>query len=180
MTSKSIILTSAEQACHTHKGTVSPNLKNERILFTFGAYHPFCYSLQRETPNLISVALHCFKWTALVAQTVKRLSTIRETWVRSLSREDSLEKEMATHSSTLENPMDGGAWCPWGHKELDVNERLHFTFTASKPHTLISGNSSLKAAGPDSNSAYCLWPDAECLWIHFLSQNPTSIPVWPS
>ena len=35
----------------------------------------------------------------LVAQTVKRLSTMWETWVQSLGREDSLEKEMATHSS---------------------------------------------------------------------------------
>ena len=40
-------------------------------------------------------------WTSLVAQTVKHLSTIWETWVRSLGQEDSLEKEMATHSSTL-------------------------------------------------------------------------------
>ena len=37
----------------------------------------------------------------LVAQTVKRLSTMWETWVQSLGREDSLEKEMATHSSAL-------------------------------------------------------------------------------
>ena len=36
--------------------------------------------------------------TSLVAQTVKHLSTMRETWVRSLGQEDSLEKEMATHS----------------------------------------------------------------------------------
>ena len=36
-----------------------------------------------------------------MAQTVKRLPTMRETWVRSLGREDPLEKEMATHSSTL-------------------------------------------------------------------------------
>ena len=28
--------------------------------------------------------------------------------------------------SCLENPMDGGAWCPWGHKESDMTERLHF------------------------------------------------------
>ena len=28
--------------------------------------------------------------------------------------------------SCLENPMDGGAWCPWGCKELDTIERLHF------------------------------------------------------
>ena len=38
---------------------------------------------------------------AQLAQMVKRLSTMRETWVRSLGQEDSLEKEMATHSSTL-------------------------------------------------------------------------------
>ena len=38
---------------------------------------------------------------SLVAQMVKNLSTMRETWVQSLSREDPLEDEMATHSSIL-------------------------------------------------------------------------------
>ena len=42
-----------------------------------------------------------------MAQTVKRLSTMRETQVRSLGWEDPLEKEMAIHSSTI-------AWkIPW-------------------------------------------------------------------
>ena len=36
-----------------------------------------------------------------MAQTVKRLSTMQETWVQSLGREDPLEKEMATHCSIL-------------------------------------------------------------------------------
>ena len=46
-------------------------------------------------------------WTSLVAQTVKRLSTMQETWVPSLGREDPLEKEMAIYSSTI-------AWkIPW-------------------------------------------------------------------
>jgi len=36
-----------------------------------------------------------------MAQMVKCLPAMQETWVRSLSREDLLEKEMATHSSTL-------------------------------------------------------------------------------
>ena len=40
-------------------------------------------------------------WASLVAQTIKRLPAIWETWVRSLGQEDPLEKEMATHSSTL-------------------------------------------------------------------------------
>ena len=43
----------------------------------------------------------------MVAQMVKRLSTMRETWVRALGWEDPLEKEMAIHSSTV-------AWkIPW-------------------------------------------------------------------
>ena len=48
----------------------------------------------------------------LVAQTVKRLPAMWETWVRFLGQEDPLEKAMATHSSysCLEDPMDGGAW----------------------------------------------------------------------
>ena len=42
-----------------------------------------------------------------LAQAVMRLPTMRETWVRSLGREDPLEKEMATHSGIL-------AWkIPW-------------------------------------------------------------------
>ena len=36
-----------------------------------------------------------------VAQTVKNLPTMQETWVQSLDQEDPLEKEMATHSSIL-------------------------------------------------------------------------------
>ena len=38
---------------------------------------------------------------SLVAQMVKHLSAMQETWVQSLGWEDPLEKEMATHSSTL-------------------------------------------------------------------------------
>ena len=36
-----------------------------------------------------------------MAQMVKSLSAVQETWVRSLCREDPLEKEMATHTSIL-------------------------------------------------------------------------------
>ena len=38
---------------------------------------------------------------SLVAQTINSLPAMWETWVRSLGWEDPLEKEMATHSSTL-------------------------------------------------------------------------------
>jgi len=47
-----------------------------------------------------------------VAQTVKNLPAIQETWVQSLDQEDPLEKKMATQSSILawEIPWDRGAW----------------------------------------------------------------------
>ena len=47
------------------------------------------------------------KDASLVAQRLKHLPAMRETWVQSLGWEDPLEKEMATHSSIL-------AWrIPW-------------------------------------------------------------------
>ena len=46
-------------------------------------------------------------WASLVAQLVKNLPTVRETWVRCLGWEDHLERGKATHSSIL-------AWrIPW-------------------------------------------------------------------
>ena len=69
---------------HTHR------LKNVIKISVFFSINPLQYS-----------------WASLVAQLVKNLPAIQETWVRSLGREDLLEKEMATHSSTL-------AWrIPW-------------------------------------------------------------------
>ena len=67
-----------------------------------------------------------------MAQRLKCLLAMWETWVQSLGREDPLEKEITTHSSIL-------AWrIPWteelgrlqfvGRKESDTTERLHFYF----------------------------------------------------
>ena len=51
--------------------------------------------------NILLTFMVALSRTSLVAQTVKHLSTVQETWVRSLGREDPLEKEMAIHSSTI-------------------------------------------------------------------------------
>ena len=69
-----------------------------------------------------------FKW-AVVAQTVKCLLTMRETRVASLGWEDPLEKEMATHSSTL-------AWkIPWmeehGRLQSMVSQRVGHDWVTS-------------------------------------------------
>ena len=57
--------------------------------------------------NVLTLEVLQRERTSRVAQMVKCLPTMRETRVQSLGREDPLEKEMATHSSTL-------AWkIPW-------------------------------------------------------------------
>ena len=63
-----------------------------------------------------------------MAQTVKQVSVYN---VRDLGWEDFLEKEMATHSSTLALKIPwieelGAGYYPWGRKELGTTERLHF------------------------------------------------------
>ena len=56
---------------------------------------------------MVMVMTQWINWVSLVAHMVKHLSAMLATQVRSLGREDPLEKEMATHSSIL-------AWkIPW-------------------------------------------------------------------
>ena len=56
-------------------------------------------------------------WSSLVAQMVKSLPAMGETWVRSLGWEDTLEKGKATHSSILVWRI---LWIV--HKEMDTTE----------------------------------------------------------
>ena len=67
-----------------------------------------------------------------MAQMVKSLPALQETRLRSLGREDPLENEMATHSSILAWKAHGQrslvGYSPWGCKESDTIERLHFDF----------------------------------------------------
>ena len=70
----------------------------------------------------------------MVAQMVKKLPAMEETWVRSLGWEDPLEEGMATHCSILawRIAMDKrtlAGYNPWGHQESDMTERLHFHFS---------------------------------------------------
>ena len=67
--------------------------------------------LARSTGEGIGYPLQ-YSWASLVAQLVKNLPAMQETWVQFLSWEDSLEKGKATHSSIL-------AWrSPWTLKSL--------------------------------------------------------------
>ena len=63
-----------------------------------------------------------------MAQTVKRLPTMRETWVQSLGRKDPLQEDMATHSSILAWRIpwteELGGYSPKNLKESDTAKQL--------------------------------------------------------
>ena len=85
----------------------------------------------------IELEAHYIDWTSLVAQMVKRLSTMRETQVWSLGREDPLEKEMAIHSSTV-------AWkIPWteelGRLQSMGSQRVGHDWATSLTNPTIVG-----------------------------------------
>ena len=86
--------------------------------------------------SVVSLAKLIFQHnkTSLLAQMVKHLSAMRETWVQPLGQEDPLEKEMAIHSSTIawkipwtEEPgrLQSMGWQRVGH---DWATSLTFTF----------------------------------------------------
>ena len=84
-----------------------------------------------------------------MAQLVKNLPSMQETWVQSLGWEDSLEKGIATHSSIL-------AWripwtvSPWDSRESDTTERLslfsqvkYIHFLCKQTRTFSSGKTEI-------------------------------------
>ena len=67
---------------------------------------------------------------------------MQETWVQSLGQEDTLEKEMATHSSILTWRIlwmrSLAGYSPWGREESDTTERLTHTELSLKGENSIS------------------------------------------
>ena len=69
-----------------------------------------------------------YSWASLVAQLVKNLPVMRETWVQSLGWEDPLEKGMAPHSCILAWRIPWTVYSPWGHKEWTQLRDFHLHF----------------------------------------------------
>ena len=93
------------------------------------AYQPPLSSSSSKESKVKQEQAHQQFSRTLVAQKVKNFHTMWETRIRSLGWEDSLEEEMAAHSSILAwvIPWRGAWWAtysPWGHKELDTTEQL--------------------------------------------------------
>ena len=77
-----------------------------------------------------------------MAQMVKRLPTMRKTWVQSLGQENLLEKEMQPTPVFLPGKSLGWrslvGYSPWGRKELETIEQLHFHFLCPQISSLVA------------------------------------------
>ena len=117
--------------------------------------------------TLILLKLNCGNyWTSLVAQTVKNMPAMQETWVQSVGQEDPLEEGMATHSSIL-------AWrIPWTREPgrlqsmgLQSWTQLSYTHTHTHTHTHTqkSGHCPLLVL-----FSVCVFPTADALGDKYL------------
>ena len=84
---------------------------------TSWTYNQCCWFVYLKVVKLVRFMVCIFLlvvWASLVAQMVKNLPAMWETWVRLLGLEDPLEEGMAAHSRILgwRVPMDSGAWWP--------------------------------------------------------------------
>ena len=83
-----------------------------------------------------------FAWASLVAQMVKNLPAMQETWVQSLGREDPPEKKMATHSSILAwripwTEESGGLWSMGLQKSQTQINNYHTSYWCHLTHSFI-------------------------------------------
>ena len=107
--------------------------------------------------------------TSLVAQTVKHLSTTWETRVRSLGREVPWRRKWQSTPVLLPGKSHGQrslvGYSPWGHKQLNMTERLHFHF-----HFLLYSGKAKEAEGslfPTNKKwgtwkGFAPWPQRSC------------------
>ena len=149
---KKTLLLSGHQGLHgSHRSFSDSSVGKESAC---SAGDPSSISGSRRSPGEeIGYSLQ-YSWTFLVAQLVKNLPTMRETWVQSLGWEDPLEKGKATDSCIL-------AWrIPWTVQSLGLQRVNHdwvtftFHFLWELEPTPVAWSSSLYKQCKDTKSLF--------------------------
>ena len=135
--------------------------------------------LHRVGHDWSNLAAPAENWASLVAQTVKNLPAMWETWVRSSDWEDSLEKEMTTHFTIL-------AWrIPWREepgklRSMGLNSRAQlsdYTHTQNWKQSINKcGHCQLWWLGGQIWNSYQWWKRRNRIWNLFRKYSPTKKP----
>ena len=120
--------------------------------------------------------------TSLVAQMVKHLPTMRETWVQSLGWEDLWRRKWQFTPVFLPGKSHGWrsllGYSPWGRKELDMIEGLHFAILWNSVfRRLYLSFSSLLFASLLFTAICRASTDSHFAFLHFFSIGMVLIPV---
>ena len=127
--------------------------------------------------SMVTIIDNTLLYIILVAQRLKHLPPMQETWVQSLGREDPLEKEMATHSSIL-------AWrIPWteepGRLQSTGSQRVGHNWATSPSflhlHELTTMKSLVTVCHHTELLAYYYWRYSLCyhyiMWFIYFRMN---------
>ena len=77
-----------------------------------------------------------YSWVSLVVQLIKNLPAIRETWVQSLGWKDLWRGERLPIPVSWHGEFHG-LYSPWGPKEFNTTEQLHFHFPSFLGHCIL-------------------------------------------
>ena len=124
----------------------SPGGENSNPLQYSCQDNPMDREARRATIHRVAKSLT--RLASLMAQTVKNLPAMKETWVRSLGWEDPRRRKWQPTPVFLPGEFYGqrslAGYSPWGCKESDMTERLHFSLQA---YASNSGPTMLKLNG---------------------------------
>ena len=134
---------------------------------------------ERSTGEGIGYPLQ-YSWASFVAQLIKNLPAIRETWVWSLGWEDPLEKGLPT--PVFWPGEFHGLYSPWGHKESEKTEQLSLHFSM-KYKPLISWRWNEKSGWVDVNTWALDWKHSSkylalLRWSGETSCLPHTLYIW--
>ena len=128
------------------------------------SYFFLCYSVRLSSLFTVKIIfVYLLTWASLVAQTVKNLPAIHETWVRPLGWEDPLEDSMATHSSIL-------AWrIPWteelGGLQSMWSQRVQLDSWVTKHTHLLTFIVHVLSLECKVQNSACHSINIECKWM---------------
>ena len=127
-----LFLLSGELPKWEHSSTAAGITLNQTTSRKQGCWNKIILSLVKCEFQIRNEYIFQYKYVlygaSLIAQTVKNLPSMRETWVRSLGQEDPWRREWLSTPSYFPGKSHGQrslvGYRPWGHKELDMMELL--------------------------------------------------------
>ena len=133
------------------------------------AWHAAVHGVARSWTRLSDWTDWYFYRASLVAQMVKRLPTMQETqvdpWVGKILWRRKWQPTLVFLPGKSHGQRSPVGYSPWGCKELDTTERLHFTsYTSIKPSVLFTWGCQVKSLPQIEYTLSTFWKEIVYIW----------------